>query len=83
MRTGARCHKGSWSCSTRRERDAAAIEGSIRAVLGSAPQANVDYVAIVDAEDLRPVPTIAGDCLIALALRFGATRLIDNTTVRA
>ena len=65
------------------ERDAAAIEGSIRAVLGSAPQANVDYVAIVDAEDLRPVPTIAGDCLIALALRFGATRLIDNTTVRA
>jgi pantoate--beta-alanine ligase len=65
------------------ERDAAAIEASIRAVLGSAPLADVDYVAIVDAEDLQPVSTIAGDCLIALAVRFGATRLIDNTTVRA
>jgi pantoate--beta-alanine ligase len=64
------------------ERHVAAIEASIRAVLGSAPLADVDYVAIVGAEDLRPVATLAGECLIALAVRFGATRLIDNTTVR-
>ena len=64
------------------ERDAAAIEASIRAELGSAPLADVDYVAIVDAEDLRPVSTIAGECLIALAVRFGKTRLIDNTAVK-
>lgn len=65
------------------ERDAVTIEGSIRAVLASAPLADVDYVAIVDAEDLRPITAIADECLIALAVRFGATRLIDNTTVRA
>jgi pantothenate synthetase len=32
---------------------------------------------------LRPVTAIAGECLIALAVRFGETRLIDNIKVRA
>jgi pantoate--beta-alanine ligase len=64
------------------ERDAAVVEAFVREVLASSPLADVDYVAIVDAEDLRPVKRIAGECLIALAVRFGKTRLIDNTTVR-
>jgi pantoate--beta-alanine ligase len=39
----------------------------------------VEYVAVVDAEALEPVQIVAGDCVLALAVRFGKTRLIDNT----
>jgi pantoate--beta-alanine ligase len=38
----------------------------------------IDYVAVVDAEDLRPIERLSGDVLIAVAVKFGATRLIDN-----
>jgi pantoate--beta-alanine ligase len=65
------------------ERDAAVVGAFVREVLASASLADVEYVAIVDAEDLRPVTAIAGECLIALAVRFGETRLIDNIKVRA
>ena len=64
------------------ERDPGVLDAAMRQVLASAPLADVDYVAIVDAENLRPVPTVVGECLVALAVRFGGTRLIDNTAVR-
>lgn len=67
---------------SRGERNATVLEASVREALAWAPLADVDYVAVVDADDLRPVTTIAGECLIALAVRFGATRLIDNVTVK-
>jgi pantoate--beta-alanine ligase len=38
----------------------------------------IEYVAIVDRETLHPVRTIAGHVIIALAVRIGRTRLIDN-----
>jgi pantoate--beta-alanine ligase len=63
------------------EREAAALEGHIRSVLAEAPLAEVEYVEIVNAEDLSPVTTIEGECLIALAVHFGETRLIDNIRV--
>ena len=64
------------------ERDAAALDGAIRSVLAEAPAGEIDYVEIVDADDLTPVGTIRGDCLLALAARFGDVRLIDNIRVR-
>ena len=64
------------------ERDAAVIESAVRSVLAAADLGEVEYVVVVDAEDLQPVKTIAGECLIAVAVRFGKTRLIDNTLVR-
>jgi pantoate--beta-alanine ligase len=42
------------------------------------PLAVLDYAAVVDADTLEPVTTITGPVLIALAVRFGSTRLIDN-----
>jgi pantoate--beta-alanine ligase len=42
----------------------------------------IDYVEMVDTDELRPVRTITGETLIALAVFFGKTRLIDNTTVK-
>ncbi|MEO0812198.1 MAG: pantoate--beta-alanine ligase [Myxococcota bacterium] len=39
---------------------------------------DVEYIRIVDAESLRPLTTINGPALIAIAARSGSTRLIDN-----
>ncbi len=64
------------------ERDAAVIESTVRSVLAAADLGEVEYIAVVNAEDLHPLETIAGESLIAVALRFGKTRLIDNTLVR-
>lgn len=64
------------------ERDAASLQSAIRGVLAHARLATVEYVAVVDAEDLSPVTRISGNCLIALAVRFGGTRLIDNIVLQ-
>jgi pantoate--beta-alanine ligase len=65
------------------ERDAAALDAAIRSILSEAASGEVDYVEIVDADDLAPVSTLKGECLIALAVRFGDVRLIDNIRVSA
>ena len=41
----------------------------------------MDYLEIVDTEELKPLELIKGQCLIAVAVKFGATRLIDNIFV--
>lgn len=43
------------------------------------PLAKIDYVAIVDADTLGPIETIEQPAVLLLAVRIGATRLIDNT----
>jgi len=43
--------------------------------------AKIQYIAIVDTRELRPVSKIKGKILIALAVCIGKTRLIDNITV--
>ena len=68
-------------------RDAAALTAAMRAEIGRAPRAEIDYVEIVDADALQPAATLVGDgpsggrYLAAVAVRFGATRLIDNLTL--
>jgi pantoate--beta-alanine ligase len=42
----------------------------------------IDYIAIVDNDQLREVQEIKGEVLIALAVFFGKVRLIDNVVVR-
>jgi pantoate--beta-alanine ligase len=64
------------------ELEAAALDQAVRSVLAEAPLAEVDYVEIVRVDDLTPVTAIGGECLIALAVWFGDTRLIDNIRVR-
>ena len=41
----------------------------------------IDYIEIVDPDSLKPVNKIAGKVLIALAVRVGKTRLIDNLLI--
>jgi pantoate--beta-alanine ligase len=47
-------------------------------MISEAPRARIDYVALVDAETLKPVETLQPNSLLALAVSFGKTRLIDN-----
>jgi pantoate--beta-alanine ligase len=47
-------------------------------VIGEAPLGRIDYVELVDSETLQPVETVRPNSLLALAVFFGKTRLIDN-----
>jgi pantoate--beta-alanine ligase len=57
---------------------AAALEARMRDVFGQEPGVTVEYIAVVDPEALAPVKTAEGTTVIAVAVRIGSTRLIDN-----
>ncbi len=57
---------------------AANLEAAMKDVLASEPLANTEYVTAVDALTMQPVETIDRDVLVAMAVRIGTTRLIDN-----
>ena len=57
---------------------AANLETAMKDVLASEPLANTEYVTAVDALTMQPVETIDRDVLVAMAVRIGTTRLIDN-----
>jgi pantoate--beta-alanine ligase len=49
-----------------------------RAVITPAKRARIDYITIVDAENLEPLEKLRPNARIALAVFIGKTRLIDN-----
>jgi pantoate--beta-alanine ligase len=49
-----------------------------RDMIASAKGARIDYISIVDREDLQPLEILRPNALIALAVFIGKTRLIDN-----
>lgn len=63
------------------ERAAPRIIEAMQALIESVASAHVDYVAIVDADTLEPVPRLEAPALVALAVYIGKTRLIDNLTL--
>ena len=60
------------------ERDADKIKAAIEDHIQSSPLAEIDYVSLVNVKTLLPLVTIEDEFLIALAVKFGKTRLIDN-----
>lgn len=60
------------------ERDAARLRREIDQYIHSYGGVDVDYVAIVDAETLADRDLITAGSLLALAVKIGRTRLIDN-----
>src|SRR6266704_789432 len=54
------------------------ILGFTQKIIGAAPLARIDYVELVDAETLQPIEFVQPNSLLALAVYFGKTRLIDN-----
>ncbi len=59
------------------------IIASMREILQQVPSMEIEYVSIVDAETLETIEKIAGQALVAVAVRLGSTRLIDNILVDA
>ncbi len=60
------------------EKDTAKIRQVIMDQIATEPLAKIDYVEIVDWNNLEPVDTIDGPILVAIAVYIGKTRLIDN-----
>jgi pantoate--beta-alanine ligase len=60
------------------EKNSGKLAAFVRQQIESALLARIDYVEIVSAEDLRPRLTITPRTLLAVAVFFGRTRLIDN-----
>jgi len=60
------------------QRSAREVVQSIRERIGTVPDAVIDYVEVVRADDLTALESLEGEILIALAVKFGKTRLIDN-----
>jgi pantoate--beta-alanine ligase len=60
------------------ERKSAFIINEVTKLIKSAPYTDIDYVKICDTNTITDVDTIAGETVIALAVKIGSTRLIDN-----
>jgi pantoate--beta-alanine ligase len=63
------------------ERDALRVEQAMASRISATPGAVLDYAEVVDADYLRTSDRPSGRVMLAVAVRFGSTRLIDNVLV--
>ena len=65
------------------ERESSMIAGEIRRMIGAKAAASVDYVSVTSDSTLEEIATLQPGtrALISLPVRFGKTRLIDNSVV--
>jgi len=61
--------------------EAAGIVERMRDLIEPVASAAIDYIAVVDPETFLARARVEGPTLVALAVRIGKTRLIDNTVV--
>jgi pantoate--beta-alanine ligase len=66
----------------RGEKDAAKIIAAASDLIKSHPETTIDYIAVCNPETLDDVKTIEGPVLMALAVKVGTTRLIDNMILK-
>ena len=64
------------------QRDAAILVQTMKNRIATAAAARLDYAAVVDFETLKPLERLHGQALVALAVYFGSTRLIDNILLK-
>ncbi len=63
-------------------RKSAALIDAVTRQIESYPETTIDYVTICDPDTLEPIDAVNRTVLMALAVNFGETRLIDNMTLR-
>lgn len=63
-------------------KDSAKIINKMTELIKQEPLAVIDYLVIVGTENLEPLAVIGKQALIAMAVKVGNTRLIDNMTWR-
>lgn len=61
--------------------ESSGIISLIEEIISSATLAKIDYVAVIDEVTLQPVESTTSGALVAIAVSFSATRLIDNTVL--
>lgn len=59
----------------------AVIIKKMKSLIEKSKNAKIDYVEIVDLDNLSPIKEIKDKALVALAVRIGKTRLIDNIII--
>lgn len=64
------------------EKDVKKVISIITKSLQSEPMARIDYVEVVDFENIQRIEKIEGETLVAIAVYIGKTRLIDNFIVK-
>jgi pantoate--beta-alanine ligase len=60
------------------EKDASKIRGAIEKLILSHPLTQIDYISLCHPTTLEDLKSVERRCLLALAVRVGKTRLIDN-----
>ncbi len=68
--------RGRWESG---EKDAARLRRDMIALIEKEPFARIDYVSVADTDTLEELDTIDKSAVVSLAVKFGKTRLIDNT----
>lgn len=68
--------EGLWS---QGERDAEHLRQIVISHIQQQPLAEIEYVSIADTETLEELKTVTAPALLSLVVRFGKTRLLDNT----
>lgn len=63
------------------EREGLKLAGEMAEQLEAHTSGEIDYVAVVDALNFADLQKIEGEVLLALAVKFGSVRLIDNERV--
>ncbi|NOQ21979.1 MAG: pantoate--beta-alanine ligase [Candidatus Aegiribacteria sp.] len=64
------------------ERDDVRIYDAVREVIGKAPLATIQYLELVDPDTMKPLSKLTTPGLLAVAVYFGHTRLIDNVILK-
>ena len=62
----------------RGERNSAAVIEAVKKVMEKEPSVVIDYASVCDVDNLDDVLVIKGRALLAMAIRLGKARLIDN-----
>jgi len=63
-------------------RESTQIVAAMRTILQQGSPIRIEYISIVDAQTLQPIANIVSKALIAVAVRIGPSRLIDNIIVQ-
>jgi pantoate--beta-alanine ligase len=71
-------HRALMAVKNGEEKSAKEIIDIARRVIAQAPLARIDYVELVDADTIQPIDSLRPNSLLAVAVFFGKTRLIDN-----
>ena len=64
------------------EKSAARLRALVIEIIATASRSRIDYVDVLNATNLTEIKTARPGCVIAVAVFFGKTRLIDNLCLR-